>query len=95
MDIIMTTEGMKKEQWDEIQKTLKSPTATTKSREFETIHVDLDDETFIKLALGAHEADMKLNDFMVMVISDFITEEYVPVKVEKAENDGNTNLANG
>lgn len=81
---------MKKEHWEEIQKTLTGPEPTSKSQASETVHVDLDDETFIKLALGAHEADMKLNDYIVMVISDFITEEDAPIKVEKSKNDGKT-----
>lgn len=81
---------MKKERWEEIQKTLTGPEPTSKSQASETVQVDLDDETFIKLALAAHEADMKLNDYIVMVISDFITEEDVPVKVEKSKNDGKT-----
>ena len=81
---------MKKEHWEEIQKTLTGPEPTSKSQASETVYVDLDDETFIKLALGAHEADMKLNDYIVMVISDFITEEDVPIKVEKSKNDGKT-----
>ena len=81
---------MKKEHWEEIQKTLTGPEPTSKSQASETVYVDLDDETFIKLALAAHEADMKLNDYIVMVISDFITEEDVPVKVEKSKNDGKT-----
>lgn len=81
---------MKKEHWEEIQKTLTGPEPTSKSQASETVQVDLDDETFIKLALAAHEADMKLNDYIVMVISDFITEEDVPVKVEKSKNDGKT-----
>ena len=81
---------MKKEHWEEIQKTLTGPEPTSKSQASETVQVDLDDETFIKLALGAHEADMKLNDYIVMVISDFITEEDVPIKVEKLKNDGKT-----
>ena len=81
---------MKKEQRIKSQKALKSQTATNKSQEFETIQVELDDETFIGLALEAHEADMKLNDFMVMVISDFITEEKIPAEVEKARNNGKT-----
>ena len=81
---------MKKENWDKIQKTLKSPEPTSKSQASETVYVDLDDETFIKLALAAHEADMKLNDYIVMVISDFVTEEDVPVKAEKSKNDGKT-----
>ena len=81
---------MKKEHWEEIQKTLTGPEPTSKPQASETVQVDLDDETFIKLALGAHEADMKLNEYMVMVISDFITEEEAPVKVEKSKNDGKT-----
>ena len=81
---------MKKEHWEEIQKTLTGPEPTSKSQASETVYVDLDDETFIKLALAAHEADMKLNEYIVMVISDFITEEDAPVKVEKVKNDGKT-----
>ena len=41
----------------------------------ESIPVELDDQTFIKLALAAHEADMKLNDFIVELITRCITED--------------------
>jgi len=44
------------------------------------IPIELDDQTFIQLALAAHEADMKLNDFIVELITRCITED------EKIEN---------
>ena len=44
------------------------------------VPVELDDQTFIQLALAAHEADMKLNDFIVELLTRCITED------EKIEN---------
>lgn len=46
----------------------------------EAVPVELDDQTFIQLALAAHEADMKLNDFIVELLTRCITED------EKIEN---------
>ena len=44
------------------------------------ITVELDDKTLIKIALAAHEADMKLNDFIVELITRCVTVD------EKIEN---------
>lgn len=44
------------------------------------VPVELDDQMFIQLALAAHEADMKLNDFIVELLIRCITED------EKIEN---------
>ena len=46
----------------------------------EVITVELDDKTLIKIALAAHEADMKLNDFIVELITRCVTVD------EKIEN---------
>ena len=40
----------------------------------EAVPVELDDYTFIQLALAAHEADKKLNDFIVELITRCIEE---------------------
>lgn len=39
--------------------------------EYETLTIDIPTETFIKLALEAHKRDMKLNDLIVEILTDY------------------------
>jgi len=38
----------------------------------EVIELDIPDETLLKLALEAHNRDMKLNDYILQVVKEFI-----------------------
>ena len=40
-----------------------------------SITVTFDDALLLELAIKAHEADMKLNDFIEMILEDYIKEE--------------------
>jgi len=40
----------------------------------EIVTLDLDVVTIARLALSAHEKDMKLNDFIVEIISDYLND---------------------
>jgi uncharacterized protein (DUF1778 family) len=40
----------------------------------EEVTFDLSNETIVKLALMAHEQDMKLNDFIVNILTDYAKE---------------------
>ena len=42
------------------------------SEEHEVITINLDDDVLLKLALEAHERDMKLNDYILQVVKEFI-----------------------
>jgi hypothetical protein len=37
-----------------------------------TVDIDIADDVLLYLALEAHKADMKLNDYMVMLLEDYI-----------------------
>ena len=39
--------------------------------EYETLTIDIPTETFIELALEAHKRDMKLNDLIVEILTDY------------------------
>ena len=42
------------------------------SEEYEVIEVDIPDDLLLKLALEAHDRDMKLNDYILGIVKDFI-----------------------
>jgi len=39
--------------------------------EYETLTIDIPTKTFIELALEAHKRDMKLNDLIVEILTDY------------------------
>ena len=45
-----------------------------KKRAYEIIEVDLDLETIGTLALEAHRRDMKLNDFIIEILTKYVEE---------------------
>ena len=42
------------------------------SEEYEEIELDIPDDVLLKLALEAHRLDMKLNDYILQVVKEFI-----------------------
>lgn len=47
------------------------PNLEKESEQYETVTINIPTETFIELALEAHKRDMKLNDLIVEILTDY------------------------
>ena len=82
---------IKVKSWEKIHEEKKMtgpPSTTTQSPQSESINIEIDDESFIALALEAHRLDIKLNDYIVMKLQEIIDEEGLDLVAEKVVGDG-------